>query len=150
VLLLECPVELGLRQDEHLDELIRELQLLSTDRADLRRSGQMADEVRELLAGPAHARHMGRRTALEAAAAGLTTVDIDMVLPREAGQAVLRLQELVLEADRLCEQEQLLTLASPPELRELRAWMAHEVSCQLAEASTPITWPDWQASHPGH
>jgi len=139
---LECPVALSLRQDEHLDELIRELQLLASDR-----SGQVASEARELLAGPANARHLGRRTALEAAAAGLTNVDIDMVAPREAGQAVLRLQELVAEADRLCEEEQLLTLASPPELRELRAWMAHEVSCQLATGATPITWTDWLAGN---
>ncbi len=145
VLLLGCPVELSLRQDEHLDDLIRELQLLGSDRADLRLSAQVADEVRELLAGPAHARHMGRRTALEAAAAGLTSVDIDMVVPREAGQSVLRLKELVAEADRLCEQEQLLTVASSPELRQLRAWMAHELSAQLTEGSAPVTWPEWQA-----
>jgi hypothetical protein len=144
VFLLGCPVALSLRQDEHLDELVRELQLLATDR-----SGAMAEDMRELLAGPAHARHLGRRTALEAAAAGLATVDIDMVLPREAGQAVLRLQELVSEADRLCDQEQLLTLASPPELRELRARMAHELSGQLTEGSTPVTWAGWQAGDRG-
>jgi anti-sigma regulatory factor (Ser/Thr protein kinase) len=144
VRLVGCPVGLSLRQDEHLDELIRELQLLASDR-----SSQVASEARELLTGPAHARHMGRRTALEAAAAGLTTVDIDMVVPREAGHAVLRLQELVAEADRLCEEEQLLTLASPPALRELRAWMAHELSCQLQEGAAPVTWTDWQAGQAG-
>ena len=52
--------------------------------------------------------------------------------------------ELVTEADRLCEREQLLTLASPPELRELRAWMAHEVSGQLRDAAVPITWAEWR------
>ena len=67
-----------------------------------------------------------------------------MVAPREAGESVLQLQELVTEADRLCEQEQLLTLASPPELRELRAWMAHEVSGQLRDNATPVTWEEWQ------
>ena len=143
VLLLGCPVDLGLRQDEHLDDLIRELRLLDTGSGDLR-SQQVARELRELLAGPAHARHLGRRTALEAAAAGLAVVDIDMVAPREAGEAVLRMQELVTEADRLCEREQLLTLASSPELRELRAWMTHEVSGQLREGATPVTWEAWQ------
>jgi hypothetical protein len=143
VLLLGCPVELSLLQDQHLDDLIRELQLLVADRGG-HHSRQVALELRDLLAGPAHARHLGRRTALEAAAAGLTTVDIDMVAPREAGEAVLRMQELVTEADRLCEQEQLLTLASSPELQELRAWMAHEVSGQLGDNATPVTWQEWQ------
>ena len=144
VLLLGCPVRLSLRQDEHLDELIRELQLVAGDR-DTPRSQQVAEEVRDLLAGPAHARHLGRRTALEAAAAGLATVDIDLVAPRDAGEVVVRLQQLVNEADRLCEQEQLLTVASPPELRELRAWMTHEFSCQLNKGATPVTWAEWQA-----
>ena len=143
VLLLECPVDLSLRQDEHLDELIRELQLLDTDPGDLR-SRQVARELRDLLVGPAHARHLGRRTALEAAAAGLAVVDIDMVVRREAGDTVLRMLELVTEADRLCEREQLLTVASPPELRDLRAWMAHEVSGQLCDGATPVTWGAWQ------
>ena len=62
---------------------------------------------------------------------------------------MLRLAELVAEADRLCEQEQLLTLASSPELRELRAWMAHEVSGQLHHGATPVTWPEWQARAAG-
>ncbi len=148
VLLLGCPVRLSLQQDEHLDELIRELQLLSSDQ-DNPRSRQVAEEARELLAGPAHARHMGRRTALEAAAAGLAAVDIDLVAPRAVGASVLRLAELVAEADRLCEQEQLLTLASTPELRELRAWMTHEVSGQLDHGATPVTWAEWQARATG-
>jgi hypothetical protein len=32
---------------------------------------------------PAFARHLGRRTALDAAVAGLEYVDIEMTLPRE-------------------------------------------------------------------
>jgi hypothetical protein len=142
VLLLGCPVPLSLRQDEHLDELVRELQLVSTDEG-APESQQVARELRELLTGPAHARHLGRRTALEAAAAGLETVDIDMVVPREVGESVLTLEALVKEADRFCEREQLLTLASPPELRELRAWMSHEVSGQLCEGAAPVTWAEW-------
>ncbi len=42
---------------------------------------------------------MGRRTALEAAAAGLETTDIEMVVPLETAAGVLRLQEVVREAD---------------------------------------------------
>ncbi len=143
VVLLGCPVAASLRQDEHLDELIRELQLLAADQ-DQPRSRQVAQELRGLLAGPAHARHLGRRTALDAAAAGLATVDIEMAMPREAAGAVLRLQELVSEADRLCESEQLLTLASSPELRRLRAWLTHEVAGQLGEDAPPESWPAWQ------
>jgi hypothetical protein len=46
-------------------------------------------------------------------------------------------------ADALCEQMELLTVASPPELRELRAWMSHELVAQIERREPPVTWADW-------
>jgi hypothetical protein len=53
------------------------------------------------------------------------------------------LQQAVTAADELCEQMQLLTLASPPEIRELRAWMTHELVAQIDHGATPVTWTGW-------
>ena len=137
-----CPVRLSLRQDEHLDELIRELQLAGADRANPE-SQALARELQDLLSGPAHARHMGRRTAQRADAEGLEFVDIEMAMPREFSAEVEKLAAAVKTADVLCEEMRLLTLASSDELRALRAWMTEQVAGQARDRAEPVTWTDW-------
>lgn len=145
VRLVGCPVALVLTQDDHLDELVRELQLL----------GRLADEpelapvIRGLLDGQAQARHTGRRTAQDAAAAGLERVTVEMVLPFPAAEQVERLDDAVSQADALCERVRLLTLASPPEVRVLRAWMRAEIRDQIRTGSPPRPWDEWRASRHG-
>jgi anti-sigma regulatory factor (Ser/Thr protein kinase) len=131
VRLVGCPVELSLRQDEHLDELVRELQLIS---AGDHRSQAVAAQV---------ARFTGRRQAEKALAEGRDTLDVEMAMPHEFSPMVQRLQQAVHAADELCEQMQLLTLASTPELRELRAWMTHELVAQIERGERPVSWADW-------
>ena len=147
VRMVGCPVELSLRQDEHLDELVRELQLISID--DNPGSRELAAQLQDLLRGPAAARHTGRRVAQQAAAAGQQSIDIEMAMPREFSAEVQKLQAAVLHADRLCEEMHLLTLASTPELRALRGWMTDQVSHQLSDGAEPEPWPVWLARHAG-
>jgi anti-sigma regulatory factor (Ser/Thr protein kinase) len=144
VRLAGCPVQLSLRQDSHLDELVRELQLLDGEQA-APESRALAQKLEALLGSPAHARLTGRRIAQQAAAEGQTHVDIDMTMPRELGPHVRALQEAVWEADRLCEERRLLTLASDEDLRELRAWMTEQVSGQLGRGKEPVAWEVWRA-----
>jgi anti-sigma regulatory factor (Ser/Thr protein kinase) len=143
VRLAGCPVRLSLRQDSHLDELIRELQLVDAGPAEPSR--ELASVISDLLQEQAQARHMGRLTAQEASAAGLEIVDIDMTVPAEAADAVQELNRVVLAADALCRQEQLLTLESSPELVELREWMAQEIAGQIRDGTPPTTYEDWLA-----
>ena len=142
VRLVQCPVALSLRQDSHLDELVRELQLLSVDGHN-HESAAIAEEIQGLLASPTHARIAGRRAAEQARDAHLEAVDVDMAMPREVGLLAEQLHRAVARADRLCEEGRLLTVASPPELREVRAWMTHEVTEQAIRGAAPTSWPDW-------
>ena len=142
VRLVDCPVELSLLQDRHLDELVRELQLMSGDAASTR-SKALAERLEGLLSGPAHARHTGRREAMRASAAGLENIDVEMAVPDELAQGVLELEETVVAADQLCEEARLLTLASSPELRALRRWMTAEITTQV-EGGEPTPWPQWR------
>lgn len=144
VRLAECPVRLSLRQDDHLDELVRELQLIQVD--DDTRSRSIAQQIHGLLVAPAHARLTGRRIAQLADEAGLEHVDIDMALPAEASLMIRQLHEAVLAADELCEDLQLLTLTSPPEMRALRSWMTEEIVAQIEEGRSPVGWKAWQAA----
>ena len=145
VRLVGCPVRLSLRQDEHLDELIRELQLLGADRGNPR-SAALALELQDLLSGPAHARHTGRRMAQQAAAAGLLRVDVEMAMPTEFSGEVRKLQRAVEAADVLCEDMRLLTLTSSADLRALRDWMTEQVTDQVERAAEPVSWDDWVAA----
>ena len=147
VRLVRCPVMLSLQQDRHLDELVRELQLLGLDE-DNSESAAIAEEIQGLLVSPTHARLAGRRAAEQARDAHLEHVDVEMAMPREFGALVEQLQWAVTRADRLCEEGRLLTLSSSPDVRALRAWMAHEVLGQTAEGATPTSWPDWLAGAP--
>ena len=142
VRLARCPVELSLRQDEHLDELVRELQLISADPGNTR-SQALATQIQDLLISPAHARFTGRRVAEQAKAEGRDTVDVDMAMPHEFSAMVVRLQQAVTAADELCQQMELLTLASAPEIRALRAWMAGELVGQIEDGRPPLSWDDW-------
>ena len=144
VRLAECPVELSLQQDRHLDELVRELQLLSVDQ-DNPESAALAREIRGLLVSPTAARLTGRRAAERARAEGRDVVDIDMAMPREFSELVSQLHEAVLRAEQLCRDGRLLTLASPPDVQELRAWMTHELVAQATQGAAPVTWADWRS-----
>jgi len=143
VRLAGCPVRLSLRQDEHLDELVRELQLLNAH--DAPRSQEIAGEIQGLLAAPAHARHTGRRIARLAERAGRKHVDIDMALPAEASHMVRGLQAAVAAADQLCLERRLLTLASSEELTALRRWMTEEIVAQVEEGREPVPWREWRS-----
>src|SRR3954454_9772038 len=92
--LVDCPVELSLRQDDHLDELIRDLQLSDATPGD-EAAGQLSAQMREVLTKHAHARHMGRLTAQRAAAAGLIHVTVEMTVPEEAAEDVADLDAAV-------------------------------------------------------
>jgi hypothetical protein len=142
VRLADCPVELGLLQDRHLDELIRELQLMAADHGNPQ-SQAVADQLRDLLATPAPARVTGRRAAEEARAKGHAHVDVEMAMPRAFSALIPQLRDAVRRADQLCEDGHLLALASPPEVRTLRSWMAHQIITQAAHGQDPISWLQW-------
>lgn len=142
VRLVGCPVALSLRQDQHLDELIRELQLLAAD-PDNHTSGAIASQIEHLLISPAHARLTGRRSAQRALSDGLDAVDVEMAMPHEFGVLVRQLHDAVTRADELCENNQMLALASPAQVRELRAWMTHEIIAQLEDGQAPTPWNAW-------
>jgi len=140
VQLLDCPVALSLRQDDHLDELIRELQLITISASEHHPPDELGLLIADLLGRHAHARHMGRRVAQDAAASGASHITIDMLLPAEAVTDVQRLNEAVTAADELCERRQLLALASPPDVRRLRSWMTSEFSRQILEGQQPTAY----------
>jgi anti-sigma regulatory factor (Ser/Thr protein kinase) len=142
VRMLRCPVQLGLRVDQRLDDLVRELQLIDSEEGPIppRELGQL---IERLVTRPAFARHMGRRIAMDAAAAGLEYVDIEMTLPREMASSVRELLAADNLADEICETHQLLTPRSTPEMVSLRTWMTECIVTQAEEDAAPVPYDEW-------
>jgi len=142
VRMLRCPVQLGLRVDQRLDDLIRELQLIDSEEGPTppRELGQL---IERLVTRPAFARHMGRRIAQDAAAAGLEYVDIEMTLPRQMASSVRELLAADNLADEICQTHHLLTLRSTPEMVSLRTWMTECILTQAEEDAAPVPYDDW-------
>ena len=142
VRMLRCPVRLGLQVDQRLDDLIRELQLIDSEEGPTppRELGQL---IERLVTRPAFARHMGRRIALDAAAAGLEYVDVEMTLPREMASSVRELLAADNLADEICETHRLLTLRSTPEMVSLRTWMTECIVTQAEEDAAPVPYEQW-------
>ena len=142
VRMLRCPVQLGLRVDQRLDDLIRELQLIDSEEGPTppRELGQL---IERLVTRPAFARHMGRRIALDAAAAGLEYVDVEMTLPREMASSVGELLAADNLADEICETHHLLTPRSTPEMVSLRTWMTECILTQAQQDAAPVPYEEW-------
>ncbi|MEI7056703.1 ATP-binding protein [Nocardioides sp. CCNWLW239] len=137
-----CPVQLGLQIDQRLDDLVRELQLIDSEEGPTppRELGRL---IERLVTRPAFARHLGRRTALDAAAAGLDHVDIEMTLPREMASVVRELLAADNLADELSETHQLLTLCSTPEMVSLRTWFTESIAAQAENDADPVPYDAW-------
>jgi anti-sigma regulatory factor (Ser/Thr protein kinase) len=146
--LAACPVELSLQQDQHLDELVRELTLIRSNHENTEALA-LAHRLEAILRTPAQARAAGRRQAQAALARGEHHVDVEMAMPREFCPEVLELQAAVKAADVLCEQQRLLTLTSSQELRDFRAWMTEEIVAQAERDATPRPWGEWLAERAG-
>lgn len=90
-----CPVRLALESDDHLDELVRELQLVVGGTA----PPEPASVIRRLLDGQAQARHMGRRTAQQVADGGREQMTVERLLPTVAAAQVEQLDDAGAVAD---------------------------------------------------
>lgn len=142
VLLLGCPVRLWLRQDSHIDELVRDLQLLSATHAIDPGLVSIA-EVADLLAVFAPLRRATRRAVEQAQAQGLAELDVTVDLPVSAAREAARLHQLLAVSDEGLADEQLLTVRAEPDVVHLRAWMIEQVQAQLEAGAEAVAWSDW-------
>lgn len=143
-----CPVQLGLQIDQRLDDLVRELQLIDSDDGPTP-PRELGELIERLVTRPAFARHMGRRIALDAAAAGLEYVDIEMTLPREMGPMLRELLAADNLADEISETHQLLTLRSTPEMVSLRTWFTESIVDQAENDADPVPYDEWVEARGG-
>jgi anti-anti-sigma factor len=150
--LLNFPVDRFQQARQHANAVQRELDVLRVEGARAGRVPRNSDEV----VADLDARFTGYRSTMD-------TLDVlveqgadhaDVVIPilgdpEERAEAVQALADLLDEMDAYCEAgDQLLTLATPPELRVFRAWLFREVIGQMRGAA-PSPWTtDTEATAP--
>jgi hypothetical protein len=144
--LLELPVPLAAKTQQHFEELMREFTLVAAsahgghpDHHVPVRLMQLVDALTQQFAGVTSD---AEQRLAEAIDRGQTVIaDHQLDIPAAAGPASQALGDLIDEADDYCRGgEHLLTLASPPDCVAYRRWYLGEVIGQLAGAE-PIPWP---------
>lgn len=143
VRLLELPTDLVMRNRRHLDDLVHELQIMQAgvDSGAVQAGPRLAALMSEILDAYSPARDTAWEQAERARASGRETLDIDVEIPPAAAGAAARLVELLEEADRMCRDLQLLTMAAPPDVAALRRWAGAQIVAQVERGAVPEPFP---------
>jgi hypothetical protein len=149
VVLLEVPLELRERAQEHSDELLREMTLIAMqisegdgDALPLRliRLSHEVESTYGLFSGVPNA-------AFDAASARGDAVLARVVytVPKTIRSHIHHLLEIYEETDEFCRAgAYLLALASPTEIHHYRVWTLREFERQI-DGLPPMPWPEYAA-----
>jgi anti-sigma regulatory factor (Ser/Thr protein kinase) len=146
VVVPDAPVALSVRIDAHIDEVIRELQLI--DSSPTSPTAEQARLIHGLVSVP-FARHTARAQALDAEDRGQEHMDVHLPMPREAAPSVRGLLVAMREADQLCREHQLLAVPASEEMDLLREWFTHNMVTQLEDDADPVLYDEWLAARNG-
>jgi serine phosphatase RsbU (regulator of sigma subunit)/GAF domain-containing protein len=141
VVLGDVPTDLLLRAKSHIDNLVREFKLASSDVSLLGTapSPDVSAHLSELIDTVVHrfvdAREGIKRQAIAAHEAGLDHTRLELHLTAEAAEAGEAYLLALDEVDAYCRAMRLLTLETPPEQRVFRQWYVEEIIGQVRAAA---------------
>jgi PAS domain S-box-containing protein len=125
------PTRLYLEADEHLDGLVRELQLAAADGVAHRlRPGLVATLAEELNIVESYRRHF-RRAALEARSRDQDTFAMRLQVVPPEHRVRSGLMAILAEADQYARDARLLTLESPVQFGVMRRWIDVRVRAEM-------------------
>lgn len=147
--LVAVPVRLLVESDRQFDDLLRELQVLvmpGNPAVDpplvelARRANQLSDHVGSL-------RESGRTQSREAVARGDRLMDLTVIAPPDAMDALEAVDVVLTEAAHAARDGRLLTLPPSREIIAFRQWYRDEVTAQLSgrpprPCPLPVSSPD--------
>jgi hypothetical protein len=138
VVLVGVPVDVHLASVQHISDLRHELLIVRAGEEagqrvhDPRLAKLIEDIDPDGVSGAA-----GRAQSEAARAEGRDTIDLELDLPADAAATCARMVAALEEADELCRELELLTLAASPEVAGFRQWVAAELVGQLTEGRPP-------------
>lgn len=144
VVLGEVPTDLLLRAKSHVDNLVREFKLASSEAAlaGHRASPEVTDHLAELIDTVVHrfvdAREGIKRQAIAAHESGADHAQLVLHLTADAAEAGEAYLAALDEVDAYCRAMRLLTLETPPEQRVFRRWYVEEITRQVREEAAGI------------
>jgi len=146
VRLVDFPLRLWQKSQEHVDELLREFALISQgEERHLSVPRRLLDLVAEVSAAYSGMSSDTERERDEAIRNGMSETTLVYGVPLGVSEAIRRLGDMLDEADEYCRRgEQLLTLQTPPDQLQFRTWFLSEFLAQLA-GEQPTSWPDYAA-----
>jgi hypothetical protein len=142
IVLLGYPVRLGQRQQEHLDEVTREFQLLSMSQPEVRDHvpGRLLEVLDMLSARYSSELEQPRRLREQALQDGREQVDLVYPAVPGAAEMMTTWWDVLREVDVYCSNDELLSLATPPDVVALQRWVVTEIVAQSGGAA-PTPWP---------
>ena len=140
-LLVGYPVRLGAVHQEHLDEVLREFQLLALSRPEVKEQvpGRLLELVDVLTTRYGADVEPARRAREQALRRGDDTVDLRYPAVPDAPRLVATWRDVMVEVDEFCRTGDLLSLATPPGVVALRHWVAEEFLRQ-SDGRPPTPW----------
>ena len=142
--LLDYPLRLWARQQEHSENLIREFQLIMAGEQSGTTSGtapaqlvDLATTFTQRFGGLINSLNEEREAAL---ARGLDRMDSTVPLVQGTPELMAQVRRVFVAVDDYCRNGDLLTLSRPPELVALSEWTQDELVVQYG-GGTPTPWP---------
>jgi hypothetical protein len=138
VVLVALPVDIQLRSVQHISDLRHELLIVRSGEEAGRvshdpRLAKLLDDIDpDGIVGPA-----GRAQSEAAKADGLDVIDVELDVSPETVPSYPRMVAALEEADVLCRELELLTLAAPPDVASFRRWTAAQIVGQVTEGKPP-------------
>jgi hypothetical protein len=146
--MLQIPIPLHARAQEHNADLLREMYLLAQQ---VKESGSQQLPVRLVALIDTLGTQFGVLTSTQdqqlddAVSANVAELDLTYRIPRETAAASRLVNDMLDEADEFCRDgHHLLTLATPDDLLRYRRWFLGEFVDQLAGAP-PTPWPYYES-----
>jgi anti-anti-sigma factor len=139
------PVETWKRSSAHQDAIKREFDIMMADLP----TGSLPHQLAELI--ERFQQRLGGYSdptwedMYAAAQRGDQEVTLVFAVPHEASAAAVELEDMLEKVDAFCrEGEDLLSLATPPELVAFRRWFLGEFVRQIDQGLPPMSWDQWQ------
>ena len=138
------PLEVFSSSRQHTEALLREFAFVvdgGGDNTDLPR--QLLEVVERVRAQAAGLNAAAAGVVEAALARGDETVDFELIIPASFAAGAREFTVLLDQVDAYCMAGELLTLASPPEIRQFRRWYLGEIARQT-EGRAPTAWRDYE------
>ena len=141
IVLRGYPVRLGALESEHIDEVVREFQLiaLSQPHQPDRTPHRLLALVERMTGQYAGDRTERDRLREQALADGVPTVDLVFPVLPESRSGVQAWTQMWQDVEAYCRTDDLLALAAPDEVLDLRAWVLSQFLAQL-DGQEPRAW----------